>query len=273
MRRRWPILAVTFGLVMGGTLPAAASAVGSGGPAVQPGGPVRHLVLPEPQGATSVVSSTNWSGYVATGSAFSSVASDWVQPAGQCSGASGGSGSSGGSGASVDGYAAFWVGLDGDNNNTVEQTGSEVDCAGGTAHYYAWYEMYPGAAVNFDETIKAGDRLAGSVTYEGSNQFQLTLADSTQGWSQTVTQSMAATTRSSAEIIGEAPCCAAGGAPLPLTDFGSVSFASATVNGSAVCDASPFEIVMPDVTVSPLSGCGAFTVTYSATSASGTSAY
>jgi hypothetical protein len=261
MRRRWPILVLAATLLAGGTRPAAA-AVGSGGPAVQPvvqpGGPVRHLFLPEPQGSAAAVPSTNWSGYVATGSAFSSVASDWVQPAGQCSG---------GSGASVDKYAAFWVGLDGDNNNTVEQTGSEVDCVGGTAHFYAWYEMYPGAAVNFDETIKAGDQLAGSVTYQGSNQFQLTLADSTQGWSQTVTQAMAAATRSSAEIIGEAPCCAAGGAPLPLTDFGSVTFASATVNGSAVCDASPFEIVMPDVTVSPLSGCGAFTITYSDTSA------
>ena len=261
MRRRWPILVLAVTLFAGGTLPAAASGgVASAGPAVQPGGPVRHLFLPHPEGSTSAVPSTNWSGYVATGSAFSSVASDWVQPAGQC-----------GSGASVAKYAAFWVGLDGDNNNTVEQTGSEVDCVGGTAHYYAWYEMYPDTAVNFGETIKAGDQLAGSVTYEGSNQFQLTLADSTQGWSKTVTQTMAAATRSSAEIIGEAPCCTAGGAPLPLTDFGSVSFASATVNGSAFCDASPFEIVMPDVTVSPLSGCGAFTVTYSDTSASGTS--
>jgi hypothetical protein len=78
---------------------------------------------------------------------------------------------------------------------------------------------------------------------------------------------MASATRSSAEIIGETLCCTAGGAPLPLTDFGSVSFASATINGSAVCDLRPFEIIMPDVTVSPLSRCRAFIVTYSGTSA------
>jgi hypothetical protein len=178
-----------------------------------------------------------------------------VQPAAQCD--------------SSDTYAAFWVGLDGDNNNTVEQAGTEVDCAGGTADYYAWYEMYPGPSVNFSEPVKPGDQLTGSVTYAGSNQFRLTLADSTQGWSQTVTETAAAATRATAEVIAEAPCCTAGGAPLQLTDFGSVSFAGATMNGAPACDASPAEIVMPEVTVSPWDGCGAFTVSYGGGSASG----
>jgi Peptidase A4 family len=252
MRRRWPILAVTLSLVLAGPLSAAAFA--SPGRAM-PGDPVRHLFLPRPAGSGAPAeSSPNWSGYVAIGTTFTSVAADWVQPAGEC-----------GSGSSADNYAAFWVGLDGDNNSTVEQTGSEVDCVGGIADYYDWYEMYPDAAVNFNETIRAGDQLSGSVTYERSKQFQLTLADSTQDWSQTATKTMASATRSSAEIISETLCCTAGGAPLPLTDFGSVSFARATVNGSAVCDSRPFEIIMPDVTVSPLSRCGAFTVTYRGT--------
>ena len=75
--------------------------------------------------------STNWSGYSSTGGPFTSVSASWVQPTGQC-----------GAGAS---YSSFWVGLDGDGTDTVEQTGSDVDCAGGVPDYYTWYEMYPAA--------------------------------------------------------------------------------------------------------------------------------
>ncbi len=33
--------------------------------------------------------------------------------------------------------SSFWIGLDGYNNSTVEQTGSEVDCSGSTPEYYS----------------------------------------------------------------------------------------------------------------------------------------
>ena len=56
-----------------------------------------------------------------------------------------------------DQYAAFWVGLDGYTSSSVEQTGSEVDCVGRTAEYYAWYEMYPGPSENYSNTVRAGD--------------------------------------------------------------------------------------------------------------------
>ena len=77
-------------------------------------------------GRTSVVTSSNWSGYAATGwPAFTSVSSSWIA-----------------AGRAMQRrqhqYAAFWVGLDGYSSSTVEQTGSEVDCAGRTAEYYAW---------------------------------------------------------------------------------------------------------------------------------------
>ena len=72
-----------------------------------------------------------------------------------------------------DQYAAFWVGLDGYSSSSVEQTGSEVDCVGRTAEYYAWYEMYPGPSENYSNTVRAGDHFNASVTYEGSNEFSL----------------------------------------------------------------------------------------------------
>src|SRR5438105_2174985 len=65
--------------------------------------------------------SGNWSGYAATGGGFTSVSASWVQPAVSCT--------------SKTTYSSFWVGIDGDGSNSVEQTGSEADCSGGRAVY------------------------------------------------------------------------------------------------------------------------------------------
>ena len=263
MRRSWPIGAVTLALVSGGALTAvspAAHAVTGSGPVigllsgvVQPGGPASRAATRDagrasPAGA-AVISTANWAGYAATGAAggYTSVSSSWVEPTGQC-----------GHG---DQYSAFWVGLDGYSNSTVEQTGSEVDCMGSTAEYSAWYEMYPAASVYFTDTVKPGDFFSGSVTYK-NKLFRLTLTDRTRGWSQTVTRSLATADRSSAEIVAEAPCCTASGGALPLTDFGAANFTAATVNGAQLCDTSPAEIVMPDVSVSPIGSCRDFGVSY-----------
>jgi hypothetical protein len=263
MRRCRSILIAVFVLFNGAALaahPGAASAGahgplavperppgGPGGPgaAVQPGGPTggqRAAV-----GAQKVVTSTNWAGYGSAGAAgrYTSVASDWVQPAGRCS--------------PGNQYAAFWVGLDGYASSTVEQVGSEADCIGGTARYSAWYELYPAGPVYFGAMVRPGDRLHGSVSYSGG-RFLLALTDSTQGWTRSVSQSVPGAARSSAEVIVEAPCCTASGGALPLTNFGSVSFSAATVNGTGICNSNPAEIVMAGVAVSPLLGCGYFTV-------------
>ena len=57
-------------------------------------------------------------------------------------------------------YAAFWVGLDGYAGKTVEQIGTEADCTGPSPGYYAWYEVYPGAGVNFTNPVSPGDKFA-----------------------------------------------------------------------------------------------------------------
>lgn len=68
--------------------------------------------------------------------------------------------------------------------------------------------------------------------------------------------------RSSAEAIAEAPCCTAGGGILPLTNFGTVSFNSATASGRSMATYNPTEIVMPDTFVSPMNSAGNFMVSY-----------
>jgi hypothetical protein len=199
--------------------------------------------------------STNWSGYAATSGTYTSVSASWTQPKGTCT--------------SGDQYAAFWVGLDGYSSETVEQTGSEVDCVGKTAQYYAWYEMYPGASENYSNTVKSGDHFNASVTYEGSNKFSLYIADTTQGWSHTTVQTLANAARSSAEVIIEAPCCTNSGGILNLTDFGTVNLTSSEANGSAIGNAGGLvEITMTDSegrdrdSVSSLSGGENFSATW-----------
>ena len=177
--------------------------------------------------------STNWSGYAVTTGTYTSVSASWTQPAGTCS--------------RGDQYATFWVGLDGYSSSSVEQTGSEVNCVGRTAEYYAWYEVYPGPAEDYTNTVRAGDRFNATVTYEGNNEFSLYIADTTQGWSHTTTASLAGAARSSAEVIVEAPCCTASGSIVPLADFGTVNITSSMANGAALGSAGGvIRIIMID---------------------------
>jgi hypothetical protein len=166
--------------------------------------------------------STNWSGYAVTGSRFTSVSASWTQPTAKCSGTA---------------YSSFWVGLDGDTSNTVEQTGTDADCSGSTPQYYAWYEMYPKFPVNLRGTVRPGDHLSASVTTDGSGRFTLTITDSTQGWTNTTNARLKSAKLASAEVIAEAP--SSSGGVLPLANFGTVSFSGAKANGSLLTSSTP----------------------------------
>ncbi|MGA5823160.1 G1 family glutamic endopeptidase [Kitasatospora sp. NPDC094028] len=196
-------------------------------------------------------SSGNWAGYAATGARFTSVSASWVQPAVSCSGGNT--------------WSSFWVGLDGDGSNSVEQTGTEADCSNGSPVYSAWYEMYPQYPSNFSSTVRPGDHFTASVTTNGSGSFTLTLSDTTAGWSHTVNKSLKSAALASAEVIAEAPSSSSG--VLPLSNFGSVSFSGATVNGRSLGGFNPDNITMASggttkATTSGLSGGSAFSVTW-----------
>jgi peptidase A4-like protein len=229
MLRRWCVLLAMLAMTVGtaftaGTASAATGHAGLGGggwpwppPGTQswvPGGPV-NLVSRSFSGKTGMAESTNWSGYAGTTGTYTSVSASWIQPAGHCT--------------SGDQYAAFWVGLDGYSSGTVEQTGSEVDCVGRTAEYYAWYEAYPNASVNYNNTVKAGDSFTATVTWTSGNSYNLIINDITERWSHTTPVTVANAARSSAEVIAEAPCCTFLGGILPLTNFGTMNFTSSTV--------------------------------------------
>jgi hypothetical protein len=257
MLRRWCILLAMLALTAGTAFTASGASATTTAGSFIPGGPI-HLVGTTTANTGAIrhqAESTNWSGYAGTTGTYTSVSASWTQPAGTCS--------------RGDQYAAFWVGLDGYSSSSVEQTGSEVDCVGSTAEYYAWYEMYPGPSENYSNTVRAGDHFNASVTYEGSNEFSLYIADTTQGWSHTTTASLAGAARSSAEVIVEAPCCTNGGGILPLTDFGTVSLTGSEANGAALGNAGGLtSITMIDNsgrdkdTVSALSGGENFSATW-----------
>ena len=198
--------------------------------------------------------STNWSGYAATGGTYTSVSATWVQPAGTC-----------GSAAQ---YSSFWVGLDGYSSNSVEQTGTDTDCSSGAPRYYGWYEMYPHPSFSFGSAVSAGDTISASVTFSRSSSYTLKLSDVTKGWTATTTKKLASAARSSAEVIIEAPCCTSGGGILPLADFGTVNLSNSIVDGSAIGTFSPVQITMVNSsgqdkdTVSALSSGENFSATW-----------
>jgi hypothetical protein len=158
--------------------------------------------------------SSNWSGYAVTGGTFTTATATWIQNAGTCTRGDG------------ETDMSPWVGIDGFSSDTVEQTGSSADCSGAAVDYYAWYEMYPANVVVINKTVKAGDSFTGTVTHTSGTSYKLSLTDSTQGWTYSVTKSLSADD-SSAEAVMEM-------AANHLTKFGTDPFTSFTVDGSPV---------------------------------------
>jgi hypothetical protein len=174
--------------------------------------------------------STNWAGYAAiTGSStreyakrFIHVSGSWVEPTATCT-------------AGAPTFSAFWVGLGGykQTSRALEQVGSEADCsASGQVSYYAWYEYVPAGPNTINKlAVRAGDEITASVAVRG-DRAKVTLTDVTTGATFKHTKKMRSPKPdvSAAEWIAEAPsaCNNDRCTPLTLTNFGSLTFTSAT---------------------------------------------
>jgi hypothetical protein len=165
--------------------------------------------------------STNWAGYVSKGhgasTRFGRVVGSWAQPAASC--------------AHAVTYSAFWVGLGGYSARTskLEQAGTEADCTkSGRPLYAAWYEILPNPPVHARLAVRPGDAIAASVT-TGQAGVVLHLGNLTTGRQFSKQIRTHNPDASTAEWIAEAPSeCGRGGChTLPLTNFGTVSFAGA----------------------------------------------
>lgn len=189
-----------------------------------------YLSLP-----VSAVNNTSgfWSGYVveAPKGAVTNVTGSWVVPAVVC-------------GKGDANNLLLWVGIDGWNGTTSEQTveqiGTRTDCLHGNAVYYAWYEFVPpgnasGNTTRLDNiTIAPGDRVRTSVSGNPlSKSFLMTITDLRTGISSHAEGVLPAALLTTADWIAEAP--RVGGTPFTMSNFNSVTFASnmATVLGQS----------------------------------------
>jgi hypothetical protein len=252
------------GTAPGGTAPAGTASGGTAPAEAAPGG--TWAPGQEAQGFaanTTAVTSQNWAGYAAAGRAgtFTSVSASWTEPGVACT--------------ATNTFASFWVGLDGDGTNTVEQTGTEADCNGGGATYQGWFEMFPAAPVFYDNPVEPGDAMSASVVANGGGGFTLTLTDSTEGWHQVTNQTSDAAQLGSAEVITEAP---SDGTVLPLSNFGTASFTDVTADNTAIGNENPSALTMvsaanvTEATPSALTGGNAFSVTWDSSGITATTA-
>jgi hypothetical protein len=165
-------------------------------------------------------------------------------------------------------FSSFWVGLDGDGTQSVEQTGTEADCANGNAAYQGWWEMFPAAPVFYNNPVKPGDAMSASVVSNGGGAFTLTLSDTTQNWTQATQQTSQTAQLGSAEVIAEAPSSQTG--VLPLSNFGTVNFTNADADNTPIGNSGADSLTMvsangvTEATPSALTGGNAFSVTFGA---------
>ncbi len=159
-----------------------------------------------------VWTSSNWSGYAVVGSSFTQAQGSWTVPTVDCT-----------KNTNI-ASASFWVGIDGWDNGTVEQTGTDSDCSKDRPSYYAWYEFYPKGGVTITSVpVTPGDQISAEVVYNDP-EFTVTLTNETTGKSYSTSSAVPGARRTSAEWIAEAPCCTNGGDTLPLSHFRVVPF-------------------------------------------------
>jgi hypothetical protein len=183
---------------------------------------VAAALLGAPLALANTTKSTNWAGYAVhrDGVSFHRVSGTWTQPSATC----------------VKGqpsYSATWVGLGGydPTSEALEQIGTEVDCtAAGKVKSSAWYELVPAPSMTISLSVAPGDVMHATVTVTG-RRVVVELDNLTQHHQFHKAFEAASMDVSSAEWIVEAPsqcisqfACQA----LPLADFGSITFASAT---------------------------------------------
>jgi hypothetical protein len=231
---------------------------GSGtAPVTQPGTPAR---------VTS--SSSNWSGYAASGGAFTSVTATWTVPTVS---------------ATSSGADATWVGIGGLTSEDLIQAGTQAIVDGsGTVEYSSWIEMLPASSKTIPLSVSAGDSVTVTITQQSGNDWLITMKNNTTNGTYNVTVQYDSS-NSSAEWVQEAPSVGRGLVSLDL--FGTVPFTGATAvrdgktmsvsalgakaitminrQGQAIAqpstianDGSSFTITRTDATSSPSNGGG-----------------
>lgn len=163
-----------------------------------------------PTAAHSFTTSSNWSGYAATGGAYTSVTGTWTVPNVT---------------ATTSGADATWVGIGGVDSNDLIQAGTQATVSGGAVEYDAWIEMLPRSSRPVSLGVHPGDSVTVAITQQTGDQWSITIRNNTTGdrYATTVTYR---STNSSAEWVQEAPSIGRG--TVALDQFGAIAFTGAT---------------------------------------------
>src|SRR5438270_8857128 len=190
-------------------------------PAPAPAAPGQPAPAPAAAGAQGT--STNWSGYAATGGqTYTAVTGTWTVPQLSQTGTAG--------------VGATWVGIGGVSSRDLIQAGTQdVAVGSGQSQYQAWIELLPAASQQVPLAVAPGDSVTVSITEQGAGTgvWQIAFKNNTSGQTYQTTVQYTSS-QSSAEWIEEAP--AGRGGILPLDSFGTipVSGATAVANGQTV---------------------------------------
>ena len=179
--------------------------------ALQPG---TGTTRPDPSTPSSAVitsdTSTNWSGYAATGGTFTSVTGTWTVPTVSTTTA---------------GADATWVGIGGINSTDLIQAGTEATVSGGEVAYNAWIEMLPAASRPISLSVNPGDSVTVSITQKSDLDWIIDMKNNTTGGRYNTTVQYRSS-RASAEWVQEAPSIGRG--IVPLDDFGTLKITGAS---------------------------------------------
>jgi hypothetical protein len=134
-------------------------------------------------------------------------------------------------------FSSSWVGVDGFNNSSLIQAGTEQDWFQGTAFYQAWWEILPAPETPITSmAVHPGDSISVSITRGAANQWTISLSDTTTHQSFTTVRTYTGP-RTSAEWIQEAPTLGQRVAALAadsnvIFDLGTVSGANPALTAS-----------------------------------------
>ena len=111
--------------------------------------------------------SRNWSGYIATGSKFTSVEGEWRVP-------------TVGASTVTTRQSATWIGIDGVDNRSLIQTGTAQDSSSTGASYFAWVgDPAPRPAQEIGP-VSPGDEMRASIVDDSPGTWTITIADEHQ---------------------------------------------------------------------------------------------
>jgi len=179
----------------------------------------------------------------------------------------------------TDQFSAAWIGIGGQLDDTLIQTGTEHDSVNGAAVYSVWYELLPNDSITITSmNVSPGDQIRASINLVDSvsNQWSIKIRDITNG--QTFQNNFFYySSQLSAEWIIERPTI--NNTLSGLADFGSATFTDsyATIDTTVgTIKSFPYSQVTmhnrqnnPLVTVSSLDSKGSgFTIDYLSSSTS-----